>query len=79
MTASSARLDKTDAALQRLENAVARLEWVLPGAQLPAPDLFGTDALAVARQDYVRLDQATRHVEDRIGLMVDRLQAILGE
>jgi hypothetical protein len=41
------------------------------------PDLFGHDELTRARQDYARLDQASRLVESRLDAMADRLQTLL--
>jgi hypothetical protein len=41
------------------------------------PDLFGHDELTRARQDYARLDQASRQVESRLDAMADRLQTLL--
>ena len=82
---------KTDAALDRLEAAVARLEKAAVAAPVPAPppappsksaatpDLFGDDELNRARQDYARLDQASRQVETRLGAMADRLQSLIEE
>jgi len=81
------RFAKTDAALERLDQAIDRLE--LAAAAAPAaltakaakpsalPDLFGADELGQARQDYARLDQATRQVEGRLDAMADRLQTLL--
>lgn len=84
------RLTKTDAALERLDQAIARLEkaaaavptaLVLPGTAAARssamPDLFGHDELTRARQDYARLDQASRQVENRLDAMADRLQTLL--
>ena len=86
---------KTDAALDRLEGAIARLEKVVAEAPAPAPvaaapapapsksaampDLFGNDDLSSARQDYAKLDQASRQVENRLDAMADRLQSLIEE
>ena len=79
------RFAKTDAALERLDQAIARLEAATASAALapkPAkassalPDLFGHE-LDQARQDYARLDQASRQVETRLDAMADRLQTLL--
>jgi exonuclease VII small subunit len=74
---SSSPWRKTDAALQRLDQAIARLERALPAAPPRAPDLFGGDELNRARQDYAQLDQASRQVEARLDQMADRLQTLL--
>ena len=83
------RFAKTDAALDRLDQAIARLEAAAMAAPTePAvpkaakqsaamPDLFGHDELTKARQDYARLDQASRQVEGRLDSMADRLQTLL--
>ena len=82
------RFAKTDAALERLDQAIARLEAAAaaaPAAMANAkaakssalPDLFGHDELTQARQDYARLDQATRQVEGRLDALADRLQTLL--
>ncbi len=85
---------KTDAALDRLEAAIARLEKAVAEAPAPAPvaaapapsaksaampDLFGNDELDRTRQDYARLDQASRQVETRLDAMADRLQSLIEE
>lgn len=77
MSDSSSRWSKTDAALHRLDQAVARLERALPAAPSRAPDLFGGDELPRLRQDYAKLDQASRQVEARLDDMADRLQTLL--
>ena len=82
------RFAKTDAALDRLDKAISRLERALAEAPLPAPaapspkssampDLFGNDELNRTRQDYEKLDQASRQVEARLDGMANRLQTIL--
>lgn len=82
------RFAKTDAALDRLDKAISRLEKALAEAQPPAPapslkssaampDLFGNDELDRSRQDYAKLDQASRQVEARLDTLADRLQTIL--
>ncbi len=82
---------KTDAALDRLEAAIARLEKAVAEAPAAAPapapsakssaipDLFGNDELDRTRQDYARLDQASRQVETRLDAMADRLQTLIEE
>jgi hypothetical protein len=85
------RFAKTDAALDRLDKAIARLEKTLDEAPAPSPvpaapspksaaaipDLFGDTELPQTRQDYAKLDQASRHVEARLDTLADRLQSIL--
>lgn len=81
------RFTKTDAALDRLDKAISRLEKAIAEAPAPAPaspktasatpDLFGDDELTRTRQDYAKLDQASRHVETRLDTLADRLQGIL--
>ena len=85
------RFTKTEAALERLDQAIARLEkaaaaapaaLAVPAPPAPAkssamPDLFGHDELTRARQDYARLDHASRQVEGRLDAMADRLQLLL--
>jgi len=82
------RFTKTDAALERLDQAIERLEkaaTAVPAAlatptaksSSAMPDLFGHDELTRARQDYARLDQASRLVESRLDAMADRLQTLL--
>jgi hypothetical protein len=84
------RFAKTDAALDRLDKVIARLEKTLDETPAPAqaaaapapksaaiPDLFGDTELPQTRQDYAKLDQASRHVEARLDTLADRLQTIL--
>jgi uncharacterized protein (DUF3084 family) len=81
------RFTKTETALERLDQAITRLEsaaQAAPAALAPKPakpsampDLFGHDELTRARQDYARLDQASRQVESRLDAMADRLQTLL--
>ncbi len=83
------RFTKTEAALERLDQAIARLEKAAAASPVPItapapapksaamPDLFGHDELTRARQDYARLDQASRVVESRLDAMADRLQTLL--
>ena len=84
------RFAKTDAALDRLDKAISRLEKAAAEAAAPppalppspktasaTPDLFGSDELDRTRQDYAKLDQASRHVEARLDTLADRLQNIL--
>ena len=82
------RFAKTDAALERLDQAIARLEAAAAAAPAALsspkaakssalPDLFGNDELTRAKQDYARLDQASRQVEGRLDAMADRLQTLL--
>lgn len=84
------RFAKTDAALDRLEKAISRLEKAVaeaPPSPAPAPkaaasstpDLFGNDDLNRSRQDYAKLDQASRQVEARLDTLADRLQTILDQ
>ena len=80
------RFAKTDAALDRLDKAISRLEIALAEAPPPAapspksasmPDLFGNDEVNRSRQDYAKLDHASRQVEARLDTLADRLQTIL--
>lgn len=82
------RFTKTEAALERLDQAIIRLETAVSAAPAALaapkaakssvmPDLFGHDELTRARQDYARLDQASRQVETRLDAMADRLQTLL--
>ena len=83
------RFTKTESALERLDQAINRLEAAaaaMPAALAPPPpapksssmpDLFGHDELTRARQDYASLDQASRQVETRLDAMADRLQMLL--
>lgn len=77
LSAASTRRDKTDAALNRLDRAIAKLECALPAAPARTPDLFGGDELSRVKQDYAKLDQASRQVEAKLDGMVDRLQDLL--
>ena len=75
MMSASARWAKTDAALNRLDQAIARLERAIPagGAKAGAPDLFssaGPDRAA-------KMEQASRTVEARLDDMAERLQDLL--
>ena len=83
------RFTKTETALERLDQAINRLEAAaeaMPAALAPTPpapksssmpDLFGHDELNRVRQDYASLDQASRQVETRLDAMADRLQLLL--
>lgn len=82
------RFSKTEAALERLDQAINRLEAAAAAAPAALtvpkagkasvmPDLFGNDELNRARQDYARLEQASRQVESRLDAMADRLQTLL--
>ncbi len=83
------RLTKTEAALERLDQAIARLELAAAAApdgltssasapkSQAMPDLFGHEELTRVREDYARLDQASRNVESRLDAMADRLQTLL--
>lgn len=82
------RFSKTEAALERLNQAITQLEAAAAAAPAALtvqkagkasamPDLFGDDELTRARQDYARLDQASRVVETRLDAMADRLQTLL--
>lgn len=84
------RFAKTDAALDRLGKAISRLEKAVTEVPPPpappqkstsssTPDLFGNDDLNRSRQDYAKLDQASRHVEARLDTLADRLQSILDQ
>ena len=77
LSTASTRWAKTDAALNRLDQAIARLERAIPASPARAPDLFGGDELSQVKQDYAKLDQASRQVEAKLDGMVDRLQDLL--
>ena len=84
---TDAALDRLDQAISRLEKAVAEAPPPASSAPPPpspspksasaTPDLFGTDEVDRTRQDYAKLDQASRHVEARLDTLADRLQNIL--
>ena len=67
-------LPHSHAAIDRLEQAVRRLDGALGR---PESDLFGHAELSVSRDDYARLDQTTRVVEARLDAVIDRLKTIL--
>jgi len=72
------RWAKTDAALNRLDQAISRLERAIPAGGKPrAPDLFGNDELGQARKELAKMDQASRQVEARLDDMAERLQDML--
>jgi hypothetical protein len=73
----TSRWAKTDAALDRLDRAISRLEGATPAKASATPDLFGGAELARARQDNARLEQASRQVEARLDAVADRLQDLL--
>jgi hypothetical protein len=70
------QLSRSRAAIARLEQALQRLEGVMRPQN---GDLFHTDGLHRARQDYACLDEATKTVEARLDDIIDRLQLLLGE
>jgi uncharacterized protein with von Willebrand factor type A (vWA) domain len=72
-----AHLAKTDAALQRLDQAVARLEWLLPKCADPGQDVEAMAAVSPDAAAYATLDSASRQVEARLDLVVERLQSLL--
>lgn len=74
---SSSQWLKTDQALLRLDHAIARLEQALSAKPPLRDDLFAGEEVQKVKQDYARLDDASRLVEARLDHMVDRLQAIL--
>jgi hypothetical protein len=77
MSSETSRWAKTDAALNRIDQAIARLEAMMTVPEPKMPDLFGNDDLGRARKDYAKLDQASRQVEARLDDMATRLQALL--
>ena len=76
MSDSLSQLPQSQAAFARLERALRRLEDV-------AGTGVGTSALMselqAARDDYARLDDATRRVDGRLGVVIDRLKTLLEE
>jgi hypothetical protein len=67
-------LPRCRAAVERLERALLRLESALAK---PKGDLFGSEELRIARDDYARLDGTARLVEARLDTVIDRLKFIL--
>lgn len=67
-------LPRSRAAIDRLEQAVHRLEGSMGR---PRDDLFGHSDLPADADDYARLDQTTRVVEARLDAVIDRLKTIL--
>jgi hypothetical protein len=69
----STRWAKTDAALNRLDQAITRLERAIPvpGSKPRAPDLFGND------DRVAKMEQASHTVEARLDDMAERLQDLL--
>ncbi|HIJ63400.1 MAG TPA: hypothetical protein HPQ04_11975 [Rhodospirillaceae bacterium] len=69
-------LPASRAALERLAAAVGRLEEL---AGRPTDDDALVHALDRSRQDYARLEEASRLVEGRLDGVIDRLKLILGD
>lgn len=65
------------AALERLEAAIGRLE-ALTG-RLPGDNQALTSELIRSRDDYARLEEASRLVEGRLDGVINRLKTVLGE
>lgn len=72
------QLPRSLAAMQRLEQALHRLEnaGAAKVARLADGDRLVED-LRLARQDYARLDGASQLVEDRLDGVIGRLKMIL--
>ena len=68
------QLPHTRTAIGRLERSVQRLEKAMAGHH---GDLFLAQELTDAREDYARLDGATRLVEERLDGVIERLKVIL--
>ena len=64
------------AALERLVAAVGRLEEI---AGRPADDDALARELDRSREDYARLEEASRLVEGRLDGVINRLKLILGD
>lgn len=69
-------LPRSRAAIDRLEQAVNRLEGMMGR---PHGDLFSQAEPAAGIDDYARLDETTRVVEARLDTVIDRLKSILGD
>ncbi|PKU25206.1 hypothetical protein CWS72_07645 [Telmatospirillum siberiense] len=65
-------MPRSRAAIDRLEQAVHRLEGVMGR---PRGDLFGHADLSTSAGDYA--DETTRVVESRLDAVIDRLKTIL--
>jgi len=69
------QLPRSHAAIAMLEKSLARLESVV--AKAHHGDLFLEQELTAARADYARLDEASRSVEERLDVAINRLRAVL--
>lgn len=69
-------LPRSRAAIDRLEQAVHRLEGM---TGRPRGDLFGHTDLPAGGDEQTRLDETTRVVETRLDAVIDRLKTILGD
>jgi hypothetical protein len=69
-------LPRSRVAVDRLEKAVSRLEALMGSS---TADLFGNAELKATRDDYTRLEEASRVVESRLDAVIGRLKTILEE
>ncbi len=71
---SQMALDRLSAALDRLEGVLTR-----PLPQIPAADAVDGEEMQQIREDFARLDDATRVVETRLSGIIERLRIVLGD
>lgn len=69
------QLPRSLAAIAMLEKSLVRLESVVAKAHHADP--FLEQELTAARADYARLDEASRAVEERLDVAINRLRAVL--
>ncbi len=70
-------LPKTESAMRRLEDALARLDARIEA--LPGDDLFLAGELKSARAEYKELEEVARIVSERLDSTIGRLRQVLAD